>query len=348
MNVQHNVELAPYTSLRVGGMAKNFIQTSGQDLQSVVMEAGSPIWVIGYGTNSLISDKGLDGTVVMNQGGHIKQLNATTIKVDSGVLWDDFIQKLIELGLYGLEFTSGVPGSTGAAVIGNIAAYGHAVADSLVGATILNTETGTVTSWENEAFEFGYRTSALQKPQNSKLVVLDATFQLSPTAVGPLEYDSALKIASELHLEANSLANRRTIILETRRRAGSLVSTNSKGPWTAGSFFKNPVVTPDQVETIISYDESGITKQQLLRQNQIHGGSSVRVSAAHVLLAAGFNRGQTWGQVRLHPDHILKIENVGQATAQEIYEVVQEIISTVSQKLGITLEPEVRFLGDFS
>ena len=91
-----------------------------------------------------------------------------------------------------------------------------------------------------------------------------------------------------------------------------------------------------------------IKREDLLRQNIIHGGDKSRVSAAHVLLAAGFARGQTWGNVRLHPDHILKIENIGNASAQEIYDVVQNIISTVQQKLGITLEPEVRFLGDFS
>ena len=107
------------------------------------------------------------------------------------------------------------------------------------------------------------------------------------------------------------------------------------------------MVDNNQVDAIIAHDESGISRQQLLRQNQIHGGSSVRVSAAHVLLAAGFRRGQSWGKVGLHPDHILKIANLGGASAQEIYDVIQMIIQTVQKKLGITLEPEVRFLGDF-
>jgi len=148
-------------------------------------------------------------------------------------------------------------------------------------------------------------------------------------------------------LEPDSLANRRKIILQTRRRAGSLLQDTTVGPWTAGSFFKNPMVGEAEIRKIIDHEETNTTREMLLRQNVIHGGSRARVSAAHVLLAAGFHRGQTWDQVRLHPDHILKIENLGKAAASDIYKVVQLIISTVKEKLGIDLEPEVRFIGEF-
>jgi UDP-N-acetylmuramate dehydrogenase len=107
------------------------------------------------------------------------------------------------------------------------------------------------------------------------------------------------------------------------------------------------LVDESQVQKILEHEEFKVSREQLLRQNVIHGGDKTRVSAAHVLLAAGFERGQTWGEVRLHPNHILKIENTGNATAQEIYDVVQIILGTVEQKLGIKLEPEVRFLGEF-
>ena len=349
MNVQNNVLLARYSSLNVGGPAATLIELEQDDsLQDVLKQATQPVWVLGFGTNSLISDKGLPGTVIINGVGGVEDLGNQTLRVDSGVAWDTFVQKAIELGLYGLEFTSGIPGSVGAAVAGSIAAYGHRVGDRLLGATVLDLKTGTITSWDNEAFEFSYRSSSLQKPEHRDCVVLDATFLLSQTPTSELEYDSALKTAAKLGLKPDSLQNRRTIILETRQQAGSLLTDNTTGPWTAGSFFKNPLVNEKQVEAIIGFEEAGVTKEQLLRQNKIHGGTTVRVSAAHVLLAAGFKRGQSWGNVRLHPDHILKIENSGQATAQEIYDVVQEIVQTVKTKLDITLEPEVRFLGDFS
>ncbi len=348
MKVQHNVPLAQYTSLHVGGPAQNLVEASGAELPDVLASSTKPFWVLGDGTNCLISDQGLPGTVVLNKGGNIEKVGSTTLKVDSGVSWDELVQKTIELGLYGLEFSSGVPGNVGAAVVGNIAAYGHRVSDRLVGATILDSKTGTITSWDNATFDFDYRSSSLQKTEHQHCVVIDATFELSPTPTSQLEYDSALVVAEELGVTPDSLQHRRAIILEVRKRAGSLMNDKSVGPWTAGSFFKNPVINESQVDTILSKEEHGVTKEQLLRQNKIHSGNSVRVSSAHVLLAAGFKRGQTWGNVRLHKDHILKVENIGNASAQEIYDVIQTIIKTVKDKLGITLEPEVRFLGEFT
>lgn len=347
MNVQHNVPLAHYTSLHVGGPAENLVQATSQELPELLPNLKKPLWLLGGGTNCLVSDKGLPGTVVLLRGGSIEQVGPTQLKVDSGVAWDELVQKAIELELYGLEFTSGVPGNTGAAVSGSIAAYGHRVSEHLVSATILNTNDGSIVTWQNADFDFRYRSSNLQRPENKHLAILDATFAFSLGPNSQLEYSSALNVAKELGLQPGSLTNRRAIILETRKRAGSLLVDNATGPWTAGSFFKNPVVDESQVEAIVAHEEAGITKEQLLRQNQIHSGERVRVSAAHVLLAAGFKRGQTWGNVRLHPDHILKIENVGRASAQEIYDVIQEVLRTVQTKLNIQLEPEVRFLGEF-
>jgi len=348
MKLQKAVALSAYTSLHVGGPAETLITLQpGDSLPKVLQLYKQPVWVLGGGTNCLISDRGLPGTVVINHVGTIKQIKSNQLRADSGVVWDDLVVKAIELGLYGLEFSSGIPGGVGAAVAGNIAAYGHSVAKRLVAATILDTADGTISTWTNQDFDFSYRHSALQKPANRNLIVVDATFEFLETATEKLEYDSALKIGKELGVEPDSLTNRRAIILETRRRAGSLLDANQQSLYTAGSFFKNPVVTPDQVQALIAHEETGVSQQQLLHQNKIHSGNSVRVSASHVLLAAGFKRGQSWGHVRLHPDHILKVENMGQATAQEIYDVVQVIIKTVKKKLGITLEPEVRFLGQF-
>lgn len=343
-----NVALASLTSLHAGGKAKNLIELEPDDnLADVIAGASKPLWVLGYGTNILVSDKGLPGTVILNQAGQIEFLGGGKVRADSGANWDELVQIAIENNLWGLEFTSGIPGGVGAAVAGNIAAYGHRVEDSFIEATILNIKDGAVSVWPKDKLGFGYRRSALQSPGNENLVVLDATFSLSPQRRGELEYESTLKVADEMGLEPDSLANRRKIILETRHRAGSLLQDTTVGPWTAGSFFKNPMISEAEVQKIIDHEETNTTREMLLRQNVIHGGNKARVSAAHVLLAAGFQRGQTWEQVRLHPNHILKIENLGKATASDIYKVVQLIVNTVKEKLDIDLEPEVRFIGEF-
>lgn len=350
MKVQNDVPLAQFTSLRAGGIAqKLIILDETDDLAAAVSSAtgSGRVWVLGFGTNCLISDKGLGGTVIINQHGKIEQFGPTRLKVDSGALWDEVVEHAVSNQLWGIEFSSGIPGGTGAAVAGNIAAYGHKIADHFVEATLLDTRDGSIAVWDNPQMGFDYRTSALQLPENKHLVVLNATFELSTQSTGELEYESALQTAQALGISPDSLANRRKIILETRSRVGSLMSEAESGPRTAGSFFKNPVVDETQVQAIIDHEETSISREQLVRQNLIHGQNKARVSAAHVLLAAGFHRGQSWGKVGLHPDHILKVQNLGGATAQEIYEVIQHILETVKSKLNISLEPEVQFLGEF-
>jgi UDP-N-acetylmuramate dehydrogenase len=347
MKLQHNVPLAGFTSLRAGGPAATLAILEARDnIKGEISKVGQPVWVLGYGTNVLVSDKGLPGAVILNQVGEIS-VDGSQIKADSGANWDELVQAALKHGLWGLEFTSGIPGGVGAAVAGSIAAYGHRISDRFVNAEVLDSRSGTVETWGAEKFNFSYRSSDMQLPENSHFIILNATFALSSQPTGELEYESALKAADDLGIKPDSLENRRQIIMETRRRAGSLLTDTEHGPWTAGSFFKNPMVNETQIQAIISHEETSVSRDQLVRQNIIHGGNQARVSAAHVLLAAGFKRGQTWGDVRLHPQHILKIENVGGASAQEIYSVVQEIVGTVKQKLGINLEPEVRFLGEF-
>ncbi|HSX44199.1 MAG TPA: FAD-binding protein [Candidatus Saccharimonadales bacterium] len=350
MKVSRDVNLSGYTSLKTGGPAKQLVELdTGDDLQEAIGQFAmeGPVWILGYGTNCLVSDKGLPGTVIINKSGGIEEIGPRKFKVDSGVNWDDFIQHAIANDAWGLEFTSGIPGGVGAAVAGNIAAYGHKVADCFVEATLLDTSNHSVGVRDASFFAFDYRTSSLQQPENHKLVVLDATFEFQDSPTGELGYASALAAAKDIGVEPDSLENRRKIILETRSRAGSLLKDAAEGPWTAGSFFKNPVVSEEKAQAIIDHEETNITREQLYVQNRIHGQNSMRVSAAHVLLAAGFRRGQAWENVGLHPDHILKIENLGNASSREMYDVVQVILRTVKDKLDIDLVPEVRFLGEF-
>lgn len=350
MNIQNNVSLAKYTSLKVGGPAEQLIEIDDSTSLNEVLQAHSSekITILGSGTNTLISDDGLPGLVVVNNTGNMELIDDVTIRVDSGADWDELVLFSISHGLYGLEFMSGIPGTVGGAVVGNIAAYGQKVADSLNEIDVHDTAARTLQTINNSELSFSYRSSNLQESKNKTKVILSATFKLSKEPTSHLEYESALKVAAEMRVVPHSLEDRRKIIMETRKRAGSLLDASHQEHATAGSFFRNPLVNEEQVEKIVSFEEAGISKEKLLRQNILHSGDSTRVSAAHVLLAAGFKRGQAWGNVRLHPDHILKIENTGGAKAQDIYDVVELIVGSVKSKLGIELQPEVRFLGSFN
>ena len=340
--------LAQFTSLKCGGDAENLDLPRSRDevltlLSDITPE--TPLWLLGYGSNCLISDKGLPGTTIIWRGGEIWQ-DGTTLYVDAGVWWDDFVQFAIRKKLWGLELMSEIPSSVGGAIFGNIAAYGQQASDTLLWVEVFDRQSGETKRLEKDMIDFAYRESSLQTQPH--LIIVQAAFALATEPLHTLRYESALSVAKEYGYSLDTLEGLRSTIIETRRRAGSLYHPDDpRAEHTAGSFFKNPLVTLAQAEQLARYDESGKTLERLLEQNKIHGGSSQRASAAHVLLAAGFSRGQTWNRVRLHPQHVLKIEALEGATAAEVYSVAQEIILTVKSKLDITLTPEVRFLGSF-
>ncbi len=349
MNQTDQTLLAPYTSLAVGGPAERlYICETTDDLQNTLENVTEgPVWILGYGANVLVSDAGLPGTTILTRNASVR-LEDSTVIADAGAWWDDVVQFAIGQNLWGLELMSAIPGGVGAAVVGNIAAYGQAVADTLAWVEVYDRTTRQVQRMTPDELGFQYRFSAFQTSLKD-LTILRAAFTLQDSAAKDVTYQSALDVATEFSYDLATLDGRRSTILETRNRAGSLWDYRQtvNQTHTAVSFFRNPMTDQATAEKLIAYDETGKSAELIKKMNQVHGGDSLRVSASHVLLAAGFQRGQAWGPVRLHPEHILKIENTGGATAQNIYDVANEIVQTVQEKLGVDLVPEVRFLGEF-
>lgn len=344
MKILYDAPLAPYTSLNVGGNAEELMLVDSYDeMLDAVRTAPAELHVFGFGCNSLIADTGLSGRTVIWRSGDISFEN-NSVTVDAGVWWDDLVKQAITHRLWGLELMSEIPSSVGGAILGNIAAYGGQVSDTLDWIELYDLDSKKLVRHPASDIEFTYRHSSLQDKPN--LIVLRAGFNLSSEPVQDFKYDSALSVAASLGITPDTLQNRREIVVETRKKAGSIYHPNEAGfEHTAGSFFKNPLVSYEQARHLASFDESGKTLERIEHQNTVHGGASNRASAAHVLLAAGFKRGQTWGMVRLHPHHVLKIETLSGATATEVYSVANQIITTVKQKLDIDIVAEVRFIG---
>lgn len=353
MEIIRNQPLAPLTTFGTGGQAQFFYNpNSKEELVDKISELKKPLWFLGYGSNVLISDKGLPGTVLklaFNKIGMTEENDSWIFTADAGASWDSLVRQSLNHNASGIELMSGIPGGIGGAVAGNIAAYGQAVSDTLLWVEVIDTNDASakIIRLDKEQLGLTYRNSDFQNNKLTGCVILNACFKLSKSNKKNLEYSSALKVADELCLDPQSLHDRRKIIMEARKRAGSLLEDNGKIIKTAGSFFKNPIVEEAVAKEIIKQEENNKDLAKVIAQNKIHGGNSTRVSAAHVLLAAGFKRGQSWGPVRLHPEHVLKIENTGGASSQQIYDVAQEIMQRVKEILNISLEPEVKFLGEF-
>lgn len=349
MNLKKNVPLAPYTSFGLGGNAQNFVAVHSTDELLEVLKDSQvkPIWLIGYGSNTLISDEGLEGLVICLRGGKI-DIDDRCITVDAGVWWDDVVKTAIDHGLWGSEMMSEIPGSVGAALYINITAYGQSIGPLVRWIDIWDTESSSIERLTKDQLSWDYKKSVFQLPERKSLVILRACLELSHEVTNELIYQKALDVAKELELNPGDLVDRRKIITEARRRAGSLWAPDQKNSAkTVGSFFRNPVVSQELAERIMSFDESGKTHEEIKRMNKVHGGDQKRVSAAHVMLAAGFKRGQEWGKVKLNDQNLLKIEAMSGATAQEVYDVAMNIQAVCEEKLGVTLQPEAKILGNF-
>ncbi|MCA9324211.1 FAD-binding protein [Candidatus Saccharibacteria bacterium] len=351
MNIQDNVPLSDYTSFGVGGLAEHFsLVNNAEDLTEALKCTlpSTPLWVLGYGSNCLISDHGLPGMTICVRGGDIT-VDRTFITADAGAWWDDVVKAAIEHGLWGIELTSEVPGSVGGSTFVNIAAYGQSLGSVVEWIEIWDRNASQVKKLHRNDLSWSYKSSVFQTDKGKNWIILRVCLCLSSKITDELTYQKALDVASELRLNIDSLEDRRKVIIEARKRAGSLWHPDGGEAHTVGSFFRNPTVSKEQVDAIIAFDESGVSAEQIRKMNQIHGGSEARVSAAHVMLAAGFKRGQIFadGRVKLNDKNLLKIEALPGATAQAIYDAVREIQETCYEKLGIRLEPEARILGAF-
>ena len=350
IQIQNNVPLAPYTTFKVGGIAECFVHIENMHQLVDILEsdaARQPVSVFSYGSNTLISDNGIKGLTICLRGG-ISEVYENQVIADAGVWWDDLVQAAIDHGLWGIEHMSKVPGSIGAATYINITAYGQSIGPNIKWVDIWDAQTGTVKRLERYEMTWGYKQSVFQTDVHKKSIILRVCLELSNSPQDELSYQKAIDAAAEINADLSTLDGRRAAIIAAREKAGSIWHPGDpSSSRTAGSFFRNPVVPSEVAEQVIMHDETGKTVAQIKQMNKIHGGSTRRVSSAHVMLAAGFTRGQSWGSVKLNDKNLLKIEALEGATATDIYNVAQEIITTCQTKLGITLQPEAEFLGKF-
>ena len=252
MTIKENVLLAPYTTFGVGGSARYFCEpASVEELREAIKfgtNEDTATFILGGGSNIVISDEGFEGLVIQPTilGIEFEDTDdGVMISVGSGEEWDAFVSAAVAQDLYGVECASGIPGRVGAAVIGNIAAYGQAVSDTIVDVEVIdrNDPVDTAQVLQKNALGLVYRGSDFQSKKLEDKIIVGARFLLQKEKTGEFAYESARKVAEELGLGVETPAQRRKVVLEARHRVGSLLEQTAHGGCrTAGSFFKNPEV----------------------------------------------------------------------------------------------------------
>ena len=278
-----------------------------------------------------------------------KNADSVTVKVPASFSFDALVNILCEEGIAGVEMLSGIPGTVGAAVVQNIAAYGQKISDVFLSARAFDVATGALLNLNADDLMFSYRSSTL-KPRNRYTpdkILLDVALKCcSPGKFQKIQHTEILALHREYGQPLDDPVARRTAVLQVRERKGMVVGGANWLP-SAGSYFLSPVL-PKEVALDLAEQIRGHSFANSFLTWYQPDATTTRFPAALAMRAAGFMNGDTWGKVGLSPHHILAICTYSGATGSDVIALSDIIRTQVTERLGITLEPEVRLLGNFT
>jgi UDP-N-acetylmuramate dehydrogenase len=357
VTILENIPLAQYTTLGVGGPARWFVDVSNkQHLLEAVTFARSrnlPIFILGGGSNLIVSDHGFDGLVIHAAFGEPSlvdtapqffntPLNLTTMTalVDAGVIWDDFVLSICEQGISGVECLAGIPGLVGGSPIQNIGAYGQEAASSIHSVTALDLDTLAYVVLDRDACHFAYRSSIFNTTHRNRYVVTAVEFQFDPAAAPNLSYADLARHFSAAAVPPTPLEIYHAV-RTIRARKGMLLVQGDQDSSSAGSFFKNPIVEQASVARIAA--DLNIASAEI--PNWPAGEERVKLPAAWLVERAGFHKGYQMGRAGISTKHSLALVNRGGATAADIVALRDAVIHGVETRFAIRLEQEPVTLG---
>ncbi len=347
MIIQENVALAPLTTFKVGGPARYFVEPkTATEVAEAIQFARSrslPLFVLGGGSNLVISDAGWPGLVLRVAISGIDEhceSGKTLFEVGAGEDWDRFVARAIARNCAGVECLSGIPGSVGGTPVQNVGAYGQEVAETIESVLALDTRDGQIRELCAVACGFRYRTSIFNTSERGRFIILRVTYSLTPGGAPRIQYPD-LKRHFAGFQQSPSLTSTREAVRRIRASKAMLITPGDEDCRSAGSFFKNPVLAADQ------YDK--LSKRATAKGLQIPSYPALdtqrKVSAAWLVEYSGFSKGYSSGRVGISRKHALAIVNRGEATAADILALKDHIQQRVEELWGTHLEPEPVFVG---
>jgi UDP-N-acetylmuramate dehydrogenase len=328
--------LAPLTTLRLGGPARRLVEARTEaEVVEAVMGAGEPVLVLAGGSNVVIADEGFPGTVVhvLTRG---VERDGAALTVQAGEPWDGVVAACVAAGLAGFECLSGIPGSTGATPIQNVGAYGQEVSETVESVRVLDREAGAVVEMTAEECGFGYRTSAFR--YHDRRIVLAVTFRLREDGrSGPLRYAELARALAVPVGGTAPLAGVREAVLALRRGKGMVIDPADPDSVSAGSFFTNPILDPQDYEALARRAPDPPAWPE--------PDGRIKTSAAWLIQRAGFRPGYGDGRVGISTKHALALVNRDGATTAELMALAREIAGGVADRFGVALHPEPVLVG---
>lgn len=333
MNFYHNISLKDKHTFHLEAKSLYWVDIfSNDDILNLFNDEkfkDIPFFVIGSGSNLLFS-KDFDGLLIHSgfRGFEVVKEDDLNVwvKVGSGVIWDDFVDEVVNKGWSGAENLSAIPGEVGASPVQNIGAYGREASDIIDSVEFFDFNTQKIRTFCNEECCFGYRDSIFKNELRNKCFVINVTFKLSKTFSPEIKYgDIAERIKTRGEI---NIKNLRDTIIEIRNE--KLPDHNILG--NAGSYFMNPVISEEKYKELIS--------KYINMPSWLQSNGDYKISAAWLIDKAGW-KGRNIGNAAVHKDQALVLVNTGNAIPDELLRLSDSIIKSVSQIFGIVLHPEV-------
>jgi len=347
MLIQENVLLAPLTTIKVGGPARYFIEvTTVSEICEAVTFAQTrnlALFVLGGGSNLVVSDAGWPGLVLkVGIAGVEEQVQngKALFEVGAGEEWDKLVARAVAQNCAGIECLSGIPGSVGGTPVQNVGAYGQEVAETIQGVLAFDLRDNQIRELCNEACGFSYRTSIFNTSERGRYIILRVTYGLTPGGEPHVDYTDLKKYFSGWQ-GVPTLAETRDAVRKIRASKGMLISSGDDDSRSAGSFFKNPVLSAEQYQELSA--RAAVKKLRIPSYPALE--ALRKVSAAWLVEHSGFSKGFGSGRVGISRKHALAIVNRSDATAADIIAFQQQIQQRVEDIWGIRLKPEPVFVG---
>ncbi|MDT0474598.1 UDP-N-acetylmuramate dehydrogenase [Streptomyces sp. DSM 41014] len=348
MQELHDAPLAPLTTFRLGGPADRLVTaTSDDEVIAAVREAddsGTPLLLIGGGSNLVVGDKGFAGTalVVATRG---FTLDGTLLELAAGEVWSDAVARTVEAGLAGVECLAGIPGSAGATPIQNVGAYGQEVSSTITEVVAYDRTTRERVTLTNEQCAFSYRHSRF-KADPERYVVLRVRYRLEDAGglSAPLKYAETARALGVEPGDRVPLDAARDTVLKLRAGKGMVLDPEDHDTWSAGSFFTNPILT----DTAFAAFHARVRERLgdgVLPPAYPAGEGHTKTSAAWLIDKAGFTKGYGTGPARISTKHTLALTNRGAATTEDLLALAREVVAGVHEAFGVTLVNEPVTVG---
>lgn len=337
MKIFHDFDLSRVTTFHIPATARIYAEYESIGELYMLLNApeyaGMPRLHIGGGSNLLFTGR-FDGLVMHSA---IKEITVIDdngrqvyLKVSAGVNWDDFVRYCVDHELYGAENLSYIPGEAGASAVQNVGAYGVEAKDIIDSVHTVDSSTGETRVFKAEECGYGYRNSIFkQAGYAGRYIVTDVVYRLSREKHFTLDYGPLKELAD--HSSNLTLKAVRDRVIEIRRN--KLPEPDELG--SAGSFFKNPVVSSEKFERLKADYPS-------IPSYPADGG--IKIPAAWLIENTGM-KGRSIGGAQVYTKQCLVIVNTGNATAADVVSLYGEIKEKVAAKFGITLSPEVNIIG---